>query len=109
MTKPRRAASAAMVFVLVALGNRFAAGDVNESQVAVLLQREIVGRQRALEEVRAFCDARVSRMPPIVSAAQWDEEAQRLRAAVLEQIVYRGRAAAVARRDNARPMAGNDR
>ena len=69
-------------------------GDVLRDNVALWLQREVVGHERVLRDVQRFCDSRVARMPAVASAAQWDQEAQQLRAAVLEQIVYRGHAVA---------------
>jgi len=58
-----------------------------------LLKREIVGPVLPMTEVQRYCEARVPGMPEVRSAAQWEAEAARLRAAVLQRIVYRGEAA----------------
>jgi len=59
-----------------------------------LLERELVGSLLPMTEVQRYCDARVPPMPEATTAAAWQHEADRMRAAVLEGIVYRGRAAA---------------
>jgi len=58
-----------------------------------VLSREIVGKHRGLEDVQAFVDARIPRMPEVSSAGEWERIAARLRADVLEKVVYRGEAA----------------
>ncbi len=58
-----------------------------------LLQREIIGAVLPLAEVQRYCEDRVPQMPKVESADAWEAEAERLRAAVLEKIVYRGQAA----------------
>ncbi len=62
-------------------------------QLEALLKREIVGPVHPMAEVQRYCEARVPQMPKVRSAADWEKEAARLRAAVLEKIVYRGEAA----------------
>ncbi len=64
-----------------------------QKQLEALLKREIVGSVLPMTEVQRYCEARVPQMPKIRSAAEWEKEATRLRAAVLEGIVYRGQAA----------------
>jgi hypothetical protein len=64
-----------------------------QQELAALLKREIVGPVLPMTEVQRYCEARVPAMPGFRSAAQWEKEAVRLRAAVLERIVYRGEAA----------------
>ena len=49
------------------------------------------------------------RTPAAATAAQWTAAAERLRAAVLEQVVLRGEAARWQKLPTARPMAGHDR
>ena len=64
-----------------------------EAPLKKLLGREIVGSVLPMAEVQRFCEGRVPKMPKVTSAQQWQAEADRLRAAVLEKIVYRGEAA----------------
>jgi dienelactone hydrolase len=71
-----------------------------QKPLEALLEREIIGPVLPLAEVQRYCEARVPEMPEVGHhpqdgrAAEWEKEAARLRAAVLERIVYRGRAAA---------------
>jgi dienelactone hydrolase len=62
---------------------------------AELLAREVVGPQSALEQVQAFAEARVRRLDDAPQTAeQWQAEAEKLRQAVLDRVVFRGEAAA---------------
>lgn len=63
------------------------------AQLEPLLKREIIGSVLPLAEVQRYCQARVPKMPKVEDSRQWETEAARLRAAVLQMIVYRGRAA----------------
>ncbi|MBN2476203.1 MAG: acetylxylan esterase [Pirellulales bacterium] len=63
-------------------------------EIEKLLKHEIVGPVLPMAEVQRYCEARVPDVPRVESAERWAAEAQRLRAAVLEKIVYRGAAAA---------------
>ncbi len=64
------------------------------SDVEVLLAHEIVGPVLPLAELQRYCEPRVPRMKTFPSAAAWEAEAQRLRAAMLDRVVFRGQAAA---------------
>ena len=79
---------------LLLLSPPFAVRAADEAQIKALLSRELVGSVLPLAEVQRFCETRVPRMPSVQAAAQWQAEADRLRAAVLEKVVYRGEAAA---------------
>jgi len=70
------------------------AADVDAADVGKLLGREIIGPALSQLEVQHYCDRRVPRMPEVKTAAQWQALAERMRADVLERIVYRGRAVA---------------
>jgi len=65
----------------------------DQKQLEALLAREIIGPVEPMAEVQRYCDARVPRMPKVQTVAQWESEANRLRAEMLERIVYRGKAA----------------
>ncbi len=71
-----------------------ALGDATSDAIASWLQRELVGQELCLQKVQRFCDNRIARMPAVTSAAEWEEQSQQLREAVLQQVVYRGQAAA---------------
>ncbi|NLF71576.1 MAG: acetylxylan esterase [Candidatus Anammoximicrobium sp.] len=64
-----------------------------QNPVADFLKHEITGNELPLAEVQRYVEARVPRMPSCATAAEWQAEADRLRRAVLEQVVYRGEAA----------------
>lgn len=65
----------------------------NALDLTAILGREIIGPRQALIEVQEYCDARVPRMPKVQTAAEWEQHAIRIRADVLERVVYRGEAA----------------
>jgi len=58
-----------------------------------LLAAPIVGKTLPLAEVQRYCEERVVRMPAVKTLAEWQAEADRLRAAVLERVMFRGEAA----------------
>lgn len=74
------------------LGPPAAAAD--RVAIQAFLDREIVGDVLPLAEVQKFCEDRVPVIGKYESAEQWQAEADRLRAAMLEKIVYRGQAKA---------------
>lgn len=65
----------------------------DRAELERLLKQEIVGSTLPLAETQAYCTARVPKTPTFDSAAEWQLQADRLRAAVLENVVYRGEAA----------------
>jgi len=66
----------------------------DQDELEALLKREIVGPVLPMAEVQRYCETRVPRMSKFETADAWAREAERLRAAVLRKIVYRGGAAA---------------
>ena len=74
----------------------FAQGPVRAADVAeieTLLKHEIIGPDLSMAEVQWYCDERVPVMPAVTTVEQWEQEAGRIRTAVLDRIVYRGEAA----------------
>jgi len=65
----------------------------SEAEVKAILGRSIIGPALSMAEVQQFCEKLVPRMPKVQTAAQWDAEANRLRAAMLERVIFRGEAA----------------
>ena len=61
--------------------------------VQAALARDIVGPVLPAAEVQHYCEARVPRLSHFTSLRDWEAEAARLRAAVLEKVVFRGEAA----------------
>jgi dienelactone hydrolase len=79
---------------VVAAAAQNSAPPAADAAVMALLGQEVIGSALPLWEVQHYCEARVVRMPQVRTAAAWEEEAQRLRQAVLTQVVFRGEAAA---------------
>jgi dienelactone hydrolase len=66
---------------------------IDPATLEPLLARTILAPDQPLHEVQAFCQQRIPRMPRVNSVAEWEKTADRLRAEVLQRIVYRGEAA----------------
>ena len=64
-----------------------------QDDVVALLKHEIIGNELPLAEVQRYIESRVPKMPACATAAEWQAEADRLRQAVLDRVVYRGEAA----------------
>src|SRR5215468_11258276 len=58
-----------------------------------LLSKEIIGPRQARLDVEEFVRQRVPRMPKPATADAWDREAARIRADVLDKVIFRGEAA----------------
>jgi hypothetical protein len=69
------------------------ANGADVAEIQTLLKRDIVGADLAMTEVQWYCDERVPPMPDVRTVEQWEQTAARMRATVLERIVYRGEAA----------------
>ncbi len=85
-------------FILIALCAVWACAPgavrgADQAEIETLLKRDIIGGDLSMAEVQWYCDERVPAMPPVTTVEQWEQEAERIRAAVLERIVYRGAAA----------------
>lgn len=83
------------VIVVFALTHSTYVSSVAAAQedIKPLLEREIVGSVLPMTEVQRYCENHVPKMPDIKSAEAWTAEADRLRKAILEKVVYRGEAA----------------
>ena len=86
--------------LLLVLATAAAAAEPQQTEpllpqdVEWLLEQDIVGDVLPVAEIQHFIEARVPRVGAYRSAAEWEVEANRLRQAVLERIVFRGQAAA---------------
>src|SRR5262245_18836267 len=94
MTATARSRLAAVLITLAAGIGLLPTRAADVAPVADLLRRPVLGPRRALAEVQEFVDARVPRLRPAATAAEWAAEADRLRRAVLDRVVFRGPAAA---------------
>jgi dienelactone hydrolase len=79
-----------LVIVTVAATTPVCAQD----DLSAILAREIIGPVVPMAEVQGYCEGHVVEFPEVKDVAEWEATAQRLREAVLNQIVFRGRAAA---------------
>lgn len=62
--------------------------------IAPFLARDLIGPNLTLAEVQNYTENRVSLMPPVKSAADWEQEAARLRRETLDGVIFRGEARA---------------
>jgi hypothetical protein len=58
--------------------------------LSTFLHRKIIGPDLSQAEVQRFLESRVPRMPNIRTVSEWQATADRLRARVLDEIVFRG-------------------
>lgn len=65
-----------------------AAADIPD--LPAILAKPILDPNLSLSEVQAFCEARVPLMPKAASVAEWEQHAAKMRADVLDKIVFRG-------------------
>lgn len=78
-------------FLAAALaGSIAAAAEVDRAVVGAALTRPIIERDTTLKEAQAFCAAKVPEMPKPADAAAWQKMANRMRADVLDHVVFRG-------------------
>ena len=62
--------------------------------IAPFLARDLIGPNLTLAEVQNYTENRVPLMPPVKSAAEWEQEAARLRRETLDGVTFRGEARA---------------
>jgi len=63
-----------------------------KNALQAMLERPIIGPALSMMEVQHYCEGRVPRMPAVTTVAQWEAESGRLRATVLDRVVFRGEA-----------------
>src|SRR5207302_793687 len=66
----------------------------DKAEVQAFLDRAVLTPNQALTEVQDYLEARVPSLPELRSAAEWEAYATRLRADVLDRVVFRGEAKA---------------
>ncbi len=62
--------------------------------IAPFLARDLIGPNLTLAEIQNYTENRVPLMPPVKSAAEWEQEAARLRRETLDGVIFRGEARA---------------
>ncbi|MEQ8790413.1 MAG: hypothetical protein RIC55_29225 [Pirellulaceae bacterium] len=90
---PRRIPLNVFVFGLALASSPLFAADLTPEQIAPLLARRIIDADLPMQQVQEFTESRVPRMPKAESRQAWQAIADRLRADVLEKVVFRGEAA----------------
>ncbi|HEV3167964.1 MAG TPA: acetylxylan esterase [Isosphaeraceae bacterium] len=91
-----------MVRTLVVVSGLIAAGasapvvaaDDPSEAVESWLKHPILSQEQALAEVQRFTEDRVPKMPDVTSIDEWEHFANRKRAETLENVIFRGKAAA---------------
>ncbi len=56
------------------------------------LARPVLGTDQALQENRTFVEARLAKMPAVTTRKEWEQERERIRQAVLNEVIFRGEA-----------------
>lgn len=66
--------------------------QADDSPVAAALKQPILEPDQPLAEVKAFCTARIAKMPALGTADEWRKYAEDLRQKTLDQVIFRGEA-----------------
>lgn len=82
----------ALTLLLTALLGNPALYSADVKEIESLLKHEVLTPATALAEVQRYCDDRVPRLGRYATPADWQADADRWRAAVLEKVVFRGQA-----------------
>jgi hypothetical protein len=67
---------------------------IDPAQFKAALEQPLLAPGEPLKEMRAFIEPRIIKMPEITDRVEWERTAARLRRDMLEQVVFRGVAAA---------------
>ncbi len=78
-----------LLFAIATLALGF---DERADFVEKMLAKPIINSETGLNEVRAFCEAKVPKMPEVKDLASWQALADRMRRDTLDKVVYRGEA-----------------
>ena len=81
-------------FLIASTAAAAGAEDTRGEFLKAALGREIIGPRQTLADTADYVEAHVPRMPEVKTLAEWEQAAGRMRADALEQVVFRGEAAA---------------
>ena len=84
-----RVSSLSVVLVLTCCPISWA---LDEASIQRFLERPIIGTATAMAEAQQYTERRVPRMPEVQSADEWEQIASKIRADVLDNVVYQGEA-----------------
>ena len=82
------------VIALLGLTSFQTTAGVRAADIKAWLERPILDSRIPQKQVEEFCAARVPRMPEIGSLQEWENLARKMRRETLDQVVFRGEAAA---------------
>src|SRR5437870_11299725 len=82
---------AALLLTLLLQGSLSAAAQ--DPDLKGVLAREIIGPAAAMEELQAHLETRILTLPQVNSAAEGEATTAKIRAEVLDKIIFRGEAA----------------
>jgi hypothetical protein len=91
------------IFLILTVFQTARADELADLQV--ILSRPILAPRQTLTETQAFLEAWIPRMKTFQNAAEWTKEADRIRAAMLDKVIFRGEAARWRRRQARRRLA----
>lgn len=83
---------AVLLLAVLGFGQATAVAD-DKSDVADLLSKSIIGPRRAMTDLRKFLEPKIASVPKLESVEAWTKYADKIRADVLDKVVYRGEAA----------------
>src|SRR5215510_4547706 len=64
-----------------------------QADLKEILSEPIIGPKQAMSDVQDYCEARIPSMPQVKTKDQWEAIAKKIRADVLDKVVFRGEAA----------------
>jgi hypothetical protein len=79
---------------VLVLGTAVPASAAEKSALEEALAREIIGPRQALLDLQDYLEPRIPRVPAAGSVEEWERHARRIRADVLDKVVFRGEARA---------------
>ncbi|MCA9010842.1 MAG: acetylxylan esterase [Planctomycetaceae bacterium] len=82
-----------LALLLLTSGGTNSRADERTTELSAALAVPVVAEQQALEDVRRFTASRIPDVPVVNTVAEWNEYAAATRAAALDRVVFRGKAA----------------
>lgn len=82
-----------LALLLLTSGGTNSRADERATELSAALAKPVVAEQQAMEDVRRFAASRIPDVPVVNTVAEWNEYAAATRAAALERVVFRGKAA----------------
>ena len=80
--------------IAIAVGLSCSAITSNAADLPSQLSKRIIDAQLPMKQVQAFCDERIPQMPKVRTVSAWERRADKMREDTLNNVVFRGEAAA---------------